>query len=51
MLLTRVLQGYHLRYGECRAPLLLENVQANVPIAVNIWMENFGFESNLQSIR
>lgn len=40
----------HLGYGECWTPLLLENVQTDIAIAVYIWMEHFGPEGNLQKI-
>lgn len=40
---------HHLGYGECRAPLFLEYVQADIPITVYIWMEHLGPEGNLQA--
>lgn len=39
----------HLGYGECRTPLFLKYVQADIPITVNIWMKNFAPESNLEA--
>lgn len=44
----QVIEDCHLGYGERRAPLFFEYVQANIAVAVNIRMEDFGFESNLQ---
>lgn len=44
----QVIEDCHLGYGECRAPLFFEYVQANIAVAVNIRMEDFSFESNLQ---
>lgn len=36
--------------GECWTPLLFEYVQADVAIAVYVWMEDFGFEGYLASV-
>ncbi len=37
----------HLWNGQCRTPLLLENIQANTPIAIDVWMEHLCSKSNL----
>lgn len=37
--------------GNCqgRAPLFFQDIKANAPIAVNIWVKNFGPECYLQN--
>lgn len=39
--------NYNLGYGKGRTPLLLENVQAYVPIAVDVGVEYLGPKCNL----
>ena len=40
-------QEYYIWYGESGAPLILQNIQANITIIIYIWMENFCPEGNL----
>jgi hypothetical protein len=41
----------HLGDGKSRAPLFLENIQADAAIAVNIWMEHLRLECNLSYLQ
>lgn len=41
----------NLGYGESRAPLLLQNIQANATIAIDIWVKDLCPECNLHSIQ
>lgn len=42
--------NHYLRYGEGGTPLFFEYVQADIAIAIYVWMENPGPEGNLKMI-